>query len=586
MTTPVQLEDSPHYPLVRALYDLPRLMGIAGNRRRPDILYRNSQSGAPLLYRWDSAAGEAHLLTPGDEPALGVAALHDTQPWIALAQDRGGSENDALHILNFETGARRILTPAIGRIEAIHWLNDDAWIVVGTDPQENYVRRIDADGAQHTLYRPASWVLGSALDAARSRLILALNRGPATNYDLAALDLHSGQIVHWLSESDNSRDVMPAIAGDSLAYVTNAGGSEAIVWRSLLDWRELGRFPVPGDCLDLEWADEHTLLVMAAHQAAIGPRLLDVRSGAWTPRLSAGSSWSIAATSLGPAWIESSWDRPSALRRWRGDSAETLLQAAPAEAYIGGESHWYPSYDDRPIQGWLLRQPNPAAPLVVYVHGGPSSVTADMWRTDVQALAQAGFQVFAPNYRGSTSFGSEFRDLNIGDVGGGDAQDVLYGARYATRLLGLTSKPAIMGGSYGGYLTLWALTTQPDEWAGGVGLVPVADWAEDYYLLDASFRYYDVHFMGGTPEEKPDLYRERSPITHLANLRAPLLIIHGENDSRCAIQPVIRFAQQAQAHGQPVEMVITRNEGHGSIRNANAIHDLVLALDHLKQLWP
>ena len=579
------IEESPHYSLAQALYNLPRLMGVVGNRRRPDILYRSSSTGAPLLYRWDAAMGAAALLTPGEEPVLGVAALHDTQPWLALAQDKGGSENAALHWLNIETGERRVVTEEIGRIWSIHWHTDQSWIVIGSDHNQNYVRHIDADGAQRTLYHPASWVLGNALDAPRRRLILALNRGPSTNYDLAILDLTNGEIEQWLSESDNSRDVSPAVAGETLAYVTNVGGDETIVCRSLLDWREIGRFAVPGDCLELTWADDHTLLAMVAHQALIGPRLLNVRDGQWTPRLSAGSSWSMAATSQGPVWIESSWDKPSALCVRRGDSAETLLSAAPAQHYIGGESHWYPSFDGRRIQGWLLRQPNPNAPLVVYVHGGPTSVTADMWRTDVQALAQAGFQLFAPNYRGSTSFGSEFRDLNIGDVGGGDAQDVLYGARYATQLLGLRTKPAIMGGSYGGYLTLWALTTQPEEWAGGVGFVPVADWVEDYYLLDASFRYYDVHFLGGTPEEEPELYRERSPITHLAQLQAPLLIIHGENDSRCAIQPVIRFTEQARRHNQPVRMVITRDEGHGSVRNVNALRDMVLAPDHLKQIW-
>lgn len=578
--------DSPHYPLVQALYALPRLTGVVGHRRRSDFLYRSSASGVPLLYRWDEAAGGGQLLTPGDEPVLGPAVLHPEHPWIALGQDAGGSENHALHLLDLTSGRRHILTEPLGRLTAIHWLGDDAWLVVGSNQVENFVRRIERDGRQHTLYRPESWVQGSALDEARGRLVLSLSRGRSTNYDLAILDSHTGQILHWLSESDHSREVWPAVAGDWLAYTTNVSEThEEVVCRSLDDFRELGRFPIPGDALDLTWGDDHTLLVAVARHAVIGPHLLDIFNGHWTERLSAGSSWSVAATREGPVWIESSLAQPGTLKRQAAAGPITLLATTSDQTFIAGEDRWYPSFDGRLIQGWLLRQPRADAPLVVYAHGGPTSVTADMWRNDLQALALAGYHVFAPNYRGSASFGAAFRDLNLGDIGGGDAQDVLYGARYAAEALGVRTRPAIMGGSYGGYLTLWALTTQPEAWAGGVGLVPVADWVEDYYLLDASFRYYDVHFFGGTPEEKPDLYRERSPITHLARLQAPLLIIHGENDSRCAIQPVIKFAHQAQAHGQPVTMIITRDEGHGSVRNANAIRDLTLALDHLAGLW-
>ena len=164
-------------------------------------------------------------------------------------------------------------------------------------------------------------------------------------------------------------------------------------------------------------------------------------------------------------------------------------------------------------------------------------------------------------------------------------QDVLYGANYARELLGVKGLPAITGRSYGGYLTLFALTTQPEQWQGGVAIVPVADWVEDYYLLDAGFRFYDEHFFGGSPEEKPALYKERSPITYIDNLRAPTLIIHGANDSRCAIEPVIRFTDEAKKRGLPVEMIITEDEGHGNLQTANAIRDMTYTLKHLQSLW-
>jgi dipeptidyl aminopeptidase/acylaminoacyl peptidase len=197
----------------------------------------------------------------------------------------------------------------------------------------------------------------------------------------------------------------------------------------------------------------------------------------------------------------------------------------------------------------------------------------------------AGYNVFAPNYRGSSGFGAEFQNLNLGDVGGGDLQDVLYGARYAADLLGSAGRPAIMGASYGGYLTLMALTTQPDEWSGGVAFVPVADWREDYRRADAHFRRYCTHFLGGAPDQRPDLYADRSPITHVGRLRSPLLILHGENDPRCPIESVRALTVQAQALGLPVRLVSAAGEGHGAVELDQAASEVALALDHLDNLF-
>jgi dipeptidyl aminopeptidase/acylaminoacyl peptidase len=393
--------------------------------------------------------------------------------------------------------------------------------------------------------------------------------------------------MQWLSESEDSEEVNAGVLAGRLAYSTNVDREqEHVVVRALDDWREVARVPVAGEISALAWLDESRLLATFSHQAISRPRILRIGEPAiWSAPLSQGSTWGASVTAGGPVWAASALDRPPALYRAAGESVQTLLAPSAGEGYVAGESVTYPSFDDQLVQGWLLRNPRLDAPLVVYVHGGPTSVTMDMWRVEIQVLAQAGYHVFAPNYRGSSSFGTPFRLANIGDLGGGDAQDVLFGARYAADMLGVEALPAITGRSYGGYLTLFALTTQPDEWAGGVAVVPVADWVEDYRLLDAGFRFFDYYFFGGTPEEKPELYRDRSPITHLDRLRAPTLILHGENDSRCPIEPVIHFTNEAKRRGLPVEMVITPAEGHGNQQTASAIRDTVLTLEHLAGLW-
>ena len=585
----IDIKTTPYYQMVHDLFALPRLTGLSGRRQRPDFLYRSNdnEAGVPLLYRWH--AGDSQLLTPGNESVYGAAVLHPTRPWVVYAQDQGGSEKYNIFRLDYESGERQQITAApIGRVGWLSWLADDRWLVAGGDDEAQYVRILASDGQMQTLFRSDRWLLSLDYDPHLNLIALSVGRGAdKMNFDIALLDVAQGQIVRWLSESDASRETHIAICQGKLAYTTTVNKSQQqIVFRSLPDGAELARLPVPGNVEDMCWLDDDTLAAIVGYHATLSPRLLSWRSGQWSDPLDDSSAWTVAPTQAGPIWAGSRLDQPNTINRYHAGQGAELLSVSSSGVYVPVENHWFPSFDGRQIQGWLLRQTDPRAPLVIYAHGGPTSVTANMWRAQIQALALAGFHVFAPNVRGSTTFGTEFEELNIGDLGGGDMQDVLYGARYAAQLLGLSQKPAITGGSYGGFLTLFALTTQPEEWAGGVAVVPVADWVDDYYLLDASFRFYDEFFFGGSPNEKPDLYRERSPITHLARLQAPVLILHGENDSRCAIQPVIRFAEQAKERGLPVEMIITRDEGHGSIVNANAIRDTVLTLAHLKTLFP
>ncbi len=583
------IKTTPYYQMVHDLFALPRLTGLSGRRRRPDFLYRSNdnEAGVPLLYRWHG--GDSQLLTPGNESVYGAAVLHPTRPWVVYAQDQGGSEKYNIFRLDYESGERQQITAApIGRVGWLSWLADDRWLVAGGDDEAQYVRILASDGQMQTLFRSDRWLLSLDYDPHLNLIALSVGRGAdKMNFDIALLDVAQGQIVRWLSESNASRETHVTICQGKLAYTTTVNKSQQqVVLRSLPDGAELARLPVPGNVEDMCWLDDDTLAAIVGYHATLSPRLLSWRSEQWSDPLDDSSAWTIAPTQAGPIWAGSRLDQPNTISRYHDGQVTKLVSVSSDSAYVPVENHWFPSFDGRQIQGWLLRHADPQAPLVVYAHGGPTSVTANMWRAQIQALALAGFHVFAPNVRGSTTFGTEFEELNIGDLGGGDMQDVLYGARYAAQLLELNQKPAITGGSYGGFLTLFALTTQPDEWAGGVAVVPVADWVDDYYLLDASFRFYDEFFFGGSPTEKPDLYRERSPITHLARLQAPVLILHGENDSRCAIQPVIRFAEQAKERGLPVEMIITRDEGHGSIVNANAIRDTVLTLAHLKTLFP
>jgi len=234
------------------------------------------------------------------------------------------------------------------------------------------------------------------------------------------------------------------------------------------------------------------------------------------------------------------------------------------------ESITYTSFDGTPIHGWFLPAATDSskAPGILHIHGGPGGHDDDSWEGGraFQLLSQLGYNVLAPNYRGSTGYGKEFFELNTGDIGGGDLQDVIHGATW------LKSKPevdsdkiAIMGASYGGYMTLMALTKNPDVFCAGVSIVPVVDWYKMYELSDMMFRDYQHSIFGGPPEgDLKQTYIESSPITHVSNIKSPVMIMAGAADSRCPLEPIQEFVNKLDDLNHSYEFHLEEKAGHAS----------------------
>jgi len=232
------------------------------------------------------------------------------------------------------------------------------------------------------------------------------------------------------------------------------------------------------------------------------------------------------------------------------------------------KSIWYKSFDGRNIHAWYIPAASgkPPHPAIVYAHGGPWAQVFDNWAGDtdiLHCLSQSGFAVLAPNFRGSTGYGAAFRNMDIGDAGGGDLEDIAFGAQWLRKRTDInSSRIAVMGASYGGYMTLIALTRKPKTFAAGIALVPVTDWLESYELEDAAFRIFDEMLWGGPIPEKKHLLKDRSPITHIQNIKAPVMIMAGKEDARCPIQPVEKFVKKLKQMKHPHEFILSEKAGH------------------------
>lgn len=222
-------------------------------------------------------------------------------------------------------------------------------------------------------------------------------------------------------------------------------------------------------------------------------------------------------------------------------------------------------------------------PAVFVLHGGPTWHDSDAFAADVAAWVDAGLAVVRVNYRGSTGYGSGWRDALEGRPGLTELEDV---AAVRRRLVadGVVdpARCAVTGGSWGGYLTLLALGTQPDAWACGVAAVPVADYVAAYEDEMEPLRAFDRSLFGGSPAEVPEVYRASSPLTYVEQVRAPVLVLAGANDPRCPIRQIERYLARLAELGTPHE-VYRFDAGHGSLVVAERVRQMRAELEFVRR---
>jgi dipeptidyl aminopeptidase/acylaminoacyl peptidase len=225
-------------------------------------------------------------------------------------------------------------------------------------------------------------------------------------------------------------------------------------------------------------------------------------------------------------------------------------------------------------------------PAIVYVHGGPTSQTMNTFNRFVQYMANQGYVVIAPNYRGSTGYGKEFQQANLFDMGGGDLQDVLAAADWIRQTGYVDPKKLIlMGGSYGGYLTMMGVTKAPEAWAAGVPIVPFVNWFTEIQNEDPVLQQSDLATMGD-PVKNKALYEDRSPINFVDRIKAPLYLLAGGNDPRCPKTEAQQVVDAVKKRGGVVEYKVYENEGHGFSKVENQIDAYQRVADFLKAHVP
>ena len=586
---------------------LPR-WGIDG----PDhLVYASNVSGSWQVHAWDRATGGHRQVT--DHPT-GVRS--------------GGATPDGASVVWFEDSKGdeigRWLAQPFGGGEVAPLLPDaePAWsaglalgpgglAAVGLASREGFRVRVGRiGGGTEELYRHEQMV--EVADLSRDGGLLVVHHaehGDNLHPALRAFDTERLAPVADLWDGKGNGLLAAGfspVAGDSRAAVLHerTGRLRPALWDPRSGERTDFDVDLPGDVEVADWwPDASALLLVHTHLGRDELYRLDL-PGRTLQRLDLpggtlqpldhppGSIGGASVRPDGAVWYRWSSGPSAPEVRAVGDDAVVLRPpgavAPPGVAY---ESWTFTNPAGDRVHGFLAAPAGVGPhPTVMLVHGGPHHHDADSFSPEVQAWVDHGWAVALVNYRGSTGYGKAWMDVLEGDPGRPEIEDVVAGRDDLTaRGVADPERVVIAGASWGGYISLQTVGTAPDGWRAALAVVPVADYVAAYADESEGLQALDRTLFGGGPEEKPELFAERSPITHVGKVQVPVLLMVGENDTRCPLQQVLNYADRLAALGKEFELD-RFDAGHGALvvdeRIRQAEVELAFAARHVPGVAP
>jgi dipeptidyl aminopeptidase/acylaminoacyl peptidase len=262
-----------------------------------------------------------------------------------------------------------------------------------------------------------------------------------------------------------------------------------------------------------------------------------------------------------------------ALGAWRPLTSRNARLQSPA----GGARSIRWKSDGLDVQGWLLAPPAPPASgekaaMVVVVHGGPASAVRSAWSSQALLLASQGYYVLMPNPRGSFGQGEAFARANVKDLGHGDLRDILHGVDAAARSAPVDARRVgLMGHSYGGYMTMWAVT-QTGRFKAAVASAGIANW-QSYYGQNGIDQWM-LPYFGKSVYQDPAVYARSSPINFITRVKTPTLVLHGDRDAEVPLPQGQEFWHALKTLGVETQFVVYPDEGH-RLRKPEHIRDRI-----------
>jgi dipeptidyl aminopeptidase/acylaminoacyl peptidase len=591
---------------------------IASSAWAPDdkqVAFVTNISGRYNVWLVPSQSGWPTQLTVSNQRQINIAWSPKGR-WIAYNSDYDGNEQWDLFLVSTSNGQVVNLTnsPEVSE-EGAAWSPDGEKLAYSVKPKQspNYdldMMEILTKKVTHlTSNTPAQlsnvdpiwsrdgkWIVFTQQHATgkdANVFIVSASGGRATN-----LTAHQGE--HRFTASDISSDGKTIlITSDSGNGYQNAGlldvATKKITWLTADKWEaNSGKFSPDGKRLtwtaNVDGNQNIYVYELASKQAHVLPVAKGVN---WL----AGEETAFSHDSTRLLYEHEGPDSPQDLWTYEFSTKQplqitrSLVGGLRSEDMVEPFLVHYPSKDGKwQISAFVYvpynAEKNGKNAAIVSIHGGPARQSVNSFNPAVQYLVNQGYFVIAPNYRGSSGYGQEFQNANHFDMGGGDLEDVISAAEWIKKTGFIDPKKvAVMGGSYGGYLTMMAVTKAPDLWAAGVPIVPFVNWFTEIENEDPLLRQYDIANTGDPIRDKARL-QDRSPINFVAQIKAPLLLLAGGNDPRCPKTEAEQVAQAVKKRGGVLELKVYENEGHGFAKVENQIDAFTRIAEFLKKYVP
>ncbi|MFO0699520.1 MAG: prolyl oligopeptidase family serine peptidase [Nitrospira sp.] len=561
----------------------PVILGTQLARANPTRgLAIGNATGTFQLSAWGVPSGALRQLT---ERPTGIinAELSGDGRYVYYLDDHQGNEIGHLVRIPFERGVPQDLTPDLPPYSCWAFASNGSGSHFGLTAADESgfhaysleTKTTGETGIRQRLFQSRKLTIGPLHSyAGEVAVVMTTERASTLQYNLLAFDTATGRQIAELWDGPGTSlelsGFVPRPGDLRLAGTSDRSGERRpFIWDlQTFTRRDIVCSSLLGEVVPIDWSpDGAHLLLCHFVQAVQHLYLYDVATGALTPLRHPRGTYAFSpgsGTYFGPGGVEifAQWQDGAhppqliALNGQTGVKTRTVLAAGEVPPSRPWTSISFASSDGQRIQGWLGRPEGPGPfPTILHTHGGPEAVTTEVFGPLSQAWMDHGFAVLTINYRGSTTFGREFREKIRGDIGHWEMEDVAAARHWLVRE-GIAHPDQIFltGWSYGGYNTLMGLGKWPDLWAGGMAGIAISDWAMLYEDSADTLKGYTVGFFGGTPQEKPEQYRVSSPITYAEHIKAPVLIIQGRRDTRTPARPIEVYEQRLKALGKSVDV--------------------------------
>ncbi|MFE5852078.1 prolyl oligopeptidase family serine peptidase [Streptomyces sp. NPDC056500] len=554
-------------------------------------LFVSNATGTYELYAWDRSTGGQRQATDRPSGTTDGVLSPDGQ-WIWWFSDTDGDEFGVWLKQPFGGGddspAAPGLSPSYSAGLAIG--RHGASVVGRSTDEEGTTLHVVREGAEPVeIYRHReSAGVGDLSHDGEWVAIEHTEHGDAMHSALRVLRLDGTPVAELDDTKGGAEELGLAVlgfapvAGDSRLLVAHQrrGRWEPMIWDIASGEESDLALDLPGD-VSAEWYPDGSGLLVAHSFEARGELWRYDLSTRELARIDTPAGSVSGATARPGGEVEYLWSSAALPPQVRSTKGVVVLDPPGMKApeSVSVEDVWVEGPGGR-IHALVQRPAGASGPLptVFDIHGGPTWHDSDAFAAGPAAWIDHGYAVVRVNYRGSTGYGREWTDALKHRVGLIELEDIAAVREWAV-LSGLADPDRLVlsGGSWGGYLTLLGLGTQPDAWALGIAAVPVADYVTAYHDEMEALKAMDRTLLGGTPEEVPERFEASSPLSYVDAVRAPVYISAGVNDPRCPIRQIENYVDRLTTRGA-VHEVYRYDAGHGSLVVEERIKQLALEI--------